>query len=38
MEAGRILQTGSVADALENPATASIARLFEEQLSTGPAN
>ena len=33
MEQGRILQTATVKDALANPATASIARLFEEQLS-----
>ena len=33
MEQGRILQTTTVKDALANPATASIARLFEEQLS-----
>jgi osmoprotectant transport system ATP-binding protein len=33
MEQGRILQTTTVKEALANPATASIARLFEEQLS-----
>lgn len=33
MEEGRVLQTATVNDALANPATASIARLFEEQLS-----
>jgi osmoprotectant transport system ATP-binding protein len=33
MEDGRVLQTATVKDALANPATASIARLFEEQLS-----
>lgn len=35
MEQGRVLQTATVKDALANPATASIARLFAEQLSVG---
>ena len=34
MEQGRVLQATTVKDALANPASASIARLFEEQLST----
>jgi osmoprotectant transport system ATP-binding protein len=38
MENGRILQTGSVAETVANPATTSIARLFHQQLSDGPLN
>lgn len=36
MEEGHILQTGTVSDTLENPASESIARLFDEQLHDGP--
>jgi len=35
MEQGRVLQATTVNDALANPATVSIARLFKEQLSVG---